>query len=147
MLSWNGSVVTTQVWTSAAANTSSVAPPFATVLATWVSDNKYIMWKDIAAGTANATDFSALTQGNVNGYDANNSTATMLTIISSILQIAVIVLSFGPFGKWFQHQKDAADADALDETLVAEPADVYDAYGCNAYGLDVDGNECPAPAY
>lgn len=73
----------------------------------------------------------------------------------------MIVLSWGPFAAWYQHQNDLAmapvfdeygcDADGLDVdgNACAAPADEssYDAYGCNADALDVYGNECPAPAY
>lgn len=94
------------------------------------------------------------------GFDANASMATYLSLISSVIEIVVIVLSWGPFGAWFQAQADLLAVPALDEYgCDADGNDVdgnpcpaaeesnYDAYGCNADALDVYGNECPAPAY
>ncbi len=117
---------------------------------TWVSDKKYIMWKEGSAVTANATDFKDVSQANQNGFDSNYSSALLLSLASSVLEIAVIVLGWGPFGEWYQYQADlAAEEDEEDgeEEEVYADEDAYDAYGCNADGLDVYGNECPAPEY
>ena len=107
------------------------------------------MWKEGSANPANATDFKAVSQGNQNGFDANYSSSLMLSLASSVLEIAVIVLGWGPFGKWYQYQADLAAAPEEEEEEAEEYAseDAYDAYGCNADGLDVYGNECPAPEY
>ena len=103
----------------------------------------------------------AVSQGFNLGFDANYSTSLYLSLISSVLEIAVIVLSWGPFAAWYKNQADllaapvfdeyGCDADGLDVdgNPCAAPADEssYDAYGCNSAALDVYGNECPAPAY
>lgn len=106
------------------------------------------MWKEGSVVTANASDWMAVSQANQLGFDTNYSTSLMLSLFSSVLDIAVIVLGWGPFGKWYQHQADLAAAPA-EEEMAEEYAseDGYDAYGCNADGLDVYGNECPAPEY
>ena len=139
----------------------------AVVTTGWVamfSDLKYLMWKDIPAITQFATDFALTTVLSVNGYDANAITATHLSLLSGLLEIAVLVLAWGPFAAWYQHQADllaapefdenGCDADGKDvdgnicEFNTAENvSDVYDSYGCNTDGLDVYGNECPASAY
>ena len=105
------------------------------------------MWKEGSVVSANATDFAAVSQANQNGFDANYSTSLMLSLASSVLEIAVIVLGWGPFGKWYQYQADLAAAPEEEDDEEEEMADedAYDAYGCNADGLDVYGNECPAP--
>jgi hypothetical protein len=62
----------------------------------------------------------------------------------------VIVLGWGPFGKWYQYQAELAAAPEEEEDDAEEEyaeEDAYDAYGCNADALDVYGNECPAPEY
>jgi hypothetical protein len=125
------------------------------------SDFKYLMWKTPAAVVPNATDFTMFGQLNNLGFDANANTSTYLSLITSVLKVAVIVLSWGPFGAWYQAQADllaapvfdeyGCDADGLD--VDGNPCDgaadesSYDAYGCNSSALDVYGNECPAPAY
>ena len=116
---------------------------------TWVSDQKYVMWKEGSVVSANATDFAAVSQANQNGFDANYNTSLMLSLASSVLEIVVIVLGWGPFGKWYQYQADLAAAPEEEADAGEAPADedAYDAYGCNADGLDVYGNECPAPEY
>jgi hypothetical protein len=117
---------------------------------TWVSDKKYIMWKENSIVNANATDFAAVSQANQYGFDANYNTSLYLSLGSSVLDIVVIVLGWGPFGKWYQYQAELADAPEEEEEEEAEEyasEDAYDAYGCNADGLDVYGNECPAPEY
>ena len=116
---------------------------------TWVSDQKYVMWKEGSVVSANATDFAAVSQANQNGFDANYNTSLMLSLASSVLEIVVIVLGWGPFGKWYQYQADLAAAPEEEDDGEEEMADedAYDAYGCNADGLDVYGNECPAPEY
>lgn len=99
---------------------------------------------------ANATDFTGVSQANQNGFDANYNTSLYLSLASSVLEIVVIVLGWGPFGEWYTYQAELAAApeeeeeDAEDEMA---DEDAYDAYGCNADGLDVYGNECPAPEY
>ena len=106
------------------------------------------MWKDGSANPANATDFKAVSQGNQNGFDANYSSSLMLSLASSVLEIAVIVLGWGPFGEWYTYQADLAAAPEEEEEAEEYASeDAYDAYGCNADGLDVYGNECPAPEY
>jgi hypothetical protein len=108
------------------------------------------MWKEGSANAALATDFSGNSQGNQNGFDANYNTSLYLSLASSVLEIVVIVLGWGPFGEWYTYQAELAAApeeeeeDAEDEMA---DEDAYDAYGCNADGLDVYGNECPAPEY
>lgn len=78
--------------------------------ATWVSDYAYIMWKDVEQVTTNKTDdFARVIQGNFYGFDSNAYITTLLTLISSISQIAVIVFSWVPFGEWFRHQVEVAD--------------------------------------
>jgi hypothetical protein len=117
---------------------------------TWTSDKKYIMWKEGSKVSANATDFLGFSQANQNGFDSNYSSTLILSLASSVLEIAVIVLGWGPFGEWYQYQAELAaeedEEDVEDEEEVADE-DAYDAYGCNADGLDVYGNECPAPEY
>jgi len=105
------------------------------------------MWKEGSVVSANATDFAAVSQANQNGFDANYNTSLMLSLASSVLEIVVIVLGWGSFGKWYQYQADLAAAPEEDPAATADvpSADAYDAYGCNADGLDVYGNECPAP--
>jgi len=107
------------------------------------------MWKEGSAATANAADFVAVSQANQNGFDANYNTSLMLSLASSVLEIVVIVLGWGPFGKWYQYQAELAAAPEEEDAAAADYAeeDAYDAYGCNADGLDVYGNECPAPEY
>jgi hypothetical protein len=117
---------------------------------TWVSDKKYIMWKENSIVNANATDFAAVSQANQYGFDANYNTSLYLSLGSSVLDIVVIVLGWGPFGKWYEYQAELADAPEEEEEEEAEEyasEDAYDAYGCNADGFDVYGNECPAPEY
>jgi len=107
------------------------------------------MWKEGSAFSVIATDFSGNSQGNMNGYDANYSTSLLLSLASSVLEIAVIVLGWGPFGEWYTYQAELAAAPEEEGEAEDEMADedAYDAYGCNADGLDVYGNECPAPEY
>jgi len=131
---------------------------------TWTpatSDFKYLMWKTPAAIVPLSTDYSIYGQLFNLAYDANANTSTYLSLISTVLKVAVIVLSFGPFGAWYKHQADLAAAPMYDEDgCDADGYDVegnpcpaaadesnYDAYGCNSSALDVYGNECPAPAY
>jgi len=107
------------------------------------------MWKEGSVATANATDFAAVSQANQNGFDANYNTSLLLSLASSVLEIAVIVLGWGPFGEWYKYQAELAageDEEDVEEEELADE-DAYDAYGCNADGLDVYGNECPAPEY
>jgi hypothetical protein len=141
------------VFATAAANggTTTGTGTAATAL-TWVSDKKYIMWKEGSKWTANATDFISTSQANQNGFDSNYNSTLLLSLASSVLEIAVIVLGWGPFGKWYQYQAElAAEEDEEDGEDEEEgdyaSEDAYDAYGCNADGLDVYGNECPAPEY
>jgi len=107
------------------------------------------MWKEGSANTANASDFVGTSLGNQNGFDSNYNSTLILSLASSVLEIAVIVLGWGPFGEWYQYQADlAAEEDEEDEEVEEYASeDAYDAYGCNADGLDVYGNECPAPEY
>ena len=139
------------VFTSVATNGGTLVPaPTALSGSTWVSDKKYVMWKEGSAFSVIATDFSGYSQGNMNGFDAEYNTSLMLSLGSSVLEIVVIVLGWGPFGKWYQYQAELADAPEEEEEEEAEEyasEDAYDAYGCNADGLDVYGNECPAPEY
>ena len=136
------------VFTTAATNAGTLGSgTTAPTSLTWVSDQKYVMWKEGSAFSVIATDFSGNSQGNMNGFDANYNTSLMLSLASSVLEIAVIVLGWGPFGKWYQYQADLAAAPEEEDDEEEEMADedAYDAYGCNADGLDVYGNECPAP--
>lgn len=138
------------VFTSVATNGGTLLPALTALTGnTWVSDKKYVMWKEGSKFSVIATDFSGNSQGNLNGYDDNYSTSTMLSLVSSVLEIAVIVLGWGPFGEWYTYQADLAAAPEEEEEAEDEMADedAYDAYGCNADGLDVYGNECPAPEY
>jgi hypothetical protein len=110
------------------------------------------MWKEGSKWTANATDFIGSSQANQNGFDDNYNSTLILSLISSVLEIAVIVLGWGPFGEWYQYQAELAaeedEEDGEDEEEGDDASeDAYDAYGCNADGLDVYGNECPAPEY
>lgn len=107
------------------------------------------MWKEGSANPALATDFKSFSQGNQNGFDANYNTSLYLSLGSSVLEIAVIVLGWGPFGEWYTYQAELAAAPEEEDDEEEEMADedAYDAYGCNADGLDVYGNECPAPEY
>ena len=138
------------VFTSVANNGGTLLPALTALTGnTWVSDKKYVMWKEGSANTANATDFKDVSQGNQNGFDANYNTSLYLSLASSVLEIVVIVLGWGPFGEWYTYQADLAAAPEEEEEAEDEMADedAYDAYGCNADGLDVYGNECPAPEY
>ena len=141
--------MTTPVFATVAANLGTLTGATANATVTWVSDKKYVMWKEGSANPANATDFKDVSQGNQNGFDANYNTSLMLSLVSSVLEIAVIVLGWGPFGEWYTYQADLAAAPEEEEEAEGEMADedAYDAYGCNADGLDVYGNECPAPEY
>ena len=133
-----------------ASNGGTFLPAPTAAAATWVSDKKYVMWKEGSANTANATDFVGTSQANQNGFDSNYNSALLLSLVSSVLEIAVIVLGWGPFGEWYQYQADLAAEEAEEDDEEAEEyaaEDAYDAYGCNADGLDVYGNECPAPEY
>ena len=125
------------------------------------SDFKYLMWKTPAAVVPNATDYTLI--GNMwnLAYDANYSSAFYLALIGGVLEIAVAVLGWGPFAKFYQDEADQLAApvydvngcDAYGNDVYGNPcngaadASSYDAYGCNSSGLDVYGNECPAPAY
>ena len=160
--SWVGWGVTPAVITSVATNggTSTGAVVTTGWLAT-ASDFKYLMWKDTAAVTQVATDFALTTVLSVNGYDANASTATYVSLLSGVLEIVVLVLAWGPFAAWYQNQADLLAAPEFDEygcdadgnDVDGNPCDgaadesAYDEYGCNSSGMDVYGNECPAPAY
>ena len=139
------------VFTSVATNGGTLLPaPTALTGNAWVSDKKYVMWHEGSAFSVIATDFSGNSQGNMNGFDANYNTSLMLSLGSSVLEIVVIVLGWGPFGEWYTYQAElAAEDDEEEEDAEDEMADedAYDAYGCNADGLDVYGNECPAPEY
>ena len=100
--SWFGWGVTPAVIASVGTNGGTSVG--AVVTTGWVptgSDFKYLMWKDTAAVTQVATDFALTTVLSVNGYDANASTATYVSLLSSVLEIAVIVLAWGPFGAWY----------------------------------------------
>jgi len=108
------------------------------------------MWKEGSSWSANATDFIGSSQANQNGFDSNYNSTLLLSLVSSVLEIAVIVLGWGPFGKWYQYQAELAAEEYEEDDEEAEEyasEDAYDAYGCNADGLDVYGNECPAPEY
>ena len=142
-----GIVFTTPVFTTVALNLGTLTGFTAATNLTWVSDKKYVMWKEGSANTANATDFSWFSQGNQNGFDANYNTSLYLSLASSVLEIAVIVLGWGPFGEWYTYQAELAAAPEEEEEAEMADEDAYDAYGCNADGLDVYGNECPAPEY
>ena len=141
--------MTAPVFTTVALNLGTLTGATANATTTWVSDKKYVMWKEGSANTANATDFKDVSQGNQNGFDANYNTSLYLSLASSVLEIAVIVLGWGPFGEWYTYQAELAAAPEEEEEVEDEMADedAYDAYGCNADGLDVYGNECPAPEY
>ena len=73
------------------------------------------MWKEGSANPANATDFKDVSQANQNGFDANYNTSLYLSLASSVLDIVVIVLGWGPFGKWYQYQADLAAAPEEEE--------------------------------
>lgn len=63
----------------------------------------------------------------------------------------MIIFGWRPFGEWYQYQaklaaekvEEVEEEDVADE--VEDRFEVYDVYGCTEYGLDVYGNECPAP--
>jgi len=140
------------VFTSVATNGGTLLPALTALSGnTWVSDKKYVMWKEGSAFSVIATDFSGNSQGNMNGFDAEYNTSLMLSLGSSVLEIVVIVLGWGPFGEWYTYQAELAAAEDGEEEEDAgdemADEDAYDAYGCNADGLDVYGNECPAPEY
>jgi hypothetical protein len=141
--------LTAPVFTTVALNLGTLTGVTTATALTWVSDKKYVMWKEGSANTANATDFKDVSQGNQNGFDANYNTSLYLSLASSVLEIVVIVLGWGPFGEWYTYQAELAAAPEEEEEAEDEMADedAYDAYGCNADGLDVYGNECPAPEY
>jgi hypothetical protein len=143
--------LTAPVFATVAGNLGTLTGATANATTTWVSDKKYVMWKEGSANTANATDFKDVSQGNQNGFDANYNTSLYLSLVSSVLEIAVIVLGWGPFGEWYTYQAELAAEEDDEEEEDAEDEmadeDAYDAYGCNADGLDVYGNECPAPEY
>lgn len=75
-------------------------------LATWSSNMSYIMWKDIVGGVPNSTDFVAAIQGNNLGYDKNYTTATYVSLLTSIMEVFVIIYAWKPFGDWYQHQNE-----------------------------------------
>jgi hypothetical protein len=143
--------LTAPVFTTIATNGGTLTGTVTYAAATWVSDKKYVMWKEGSANPALATDFSLNSQGNQNGFDANYNTSLMLSLASSVLEIVVIVLGWGPFGEWYTYQAELAaqedDEEGEDDEDEMADEDAYDAYGCNADGLDVYGNECPAPEY
>ena len=59
------------------------------------------MWKEGSSWSANATDFVGSSQANQNGFDSNYNWTLILSLASSVLEIAVIVLGWGPLGKWY----------------------------------------------
>jgi hypothetical protein len=89
-------------YTAATAGAGTIVP--GTLTTGWTnatSDFKYLMWKDIAAVVPNATDYTLIGQFMNLAKDANANTSTYLSLISSVLKVAVIVLSWGPFGAWY----------------------------------------------
>ncbi len=60
------------------------------------------MWKNTPGVAPDATDFTYSSQGNSLGYDANYKTSFYLSLVSSVLKITVIVISWGPFAAWYQ---------------------------------------------
>jgi len=67
---------------------------------------------------------------------------------SSVLQGLIIYFGLESFTDYYNYQVDLSRPDVEYEEYVPgedeEEEDLYDEYGCNADGLDVYGNECPA---
>lgn len=68
--SWTGITLGNSVFKSNTDNAGSLTP-VPTTSSTWVSDKKYIMWKDGGENQAVIGDYSKWSQGNQNGYDSN----------------------------------------------------------------------------
>jgi len=83
-LSWTGMTLGSSVFKTDTNNGGTLTPT-PTVAAGWISDKKFIMWKEGTFSAAVTSDFSKWSQGNQNGYDKNYIMASILTISSTTI--------------------------------------------------------------
>jgi hypothetical protein len=104
------------------------------------------MYKNVSATARISTDYTLISYHYDNAYDSNYTKTFWLVIICGVLDIVLVILSWMPFSAYYSYmkdQKDMADS-AVTSDDSADAYSAYDEYGCNAYGVDVDGNPCPA---
>jgi hypothetical protein len=68
----------------------------------WISDLKYLMWRDQAAIPIPANNYSLNAALAFNGYDKNYKAVFWLTLLSTLLDAALIVISFRPFSQFYR---------------------------------------------
>jgi len=85
-MSWTGMTLGSSVFKSDTNNGGTLTPdPTGTVTANWVSDKRFIMWKEGTIFEALDSDFSKWSQANKNGYDSNYLKSTIITVTSTMI--------------------------------------------------------------